>query len=109
MTKRKLSETELAILRIVWRQGGETTERGIADEMEMEMGWARVHIGRLGKADLIDADRSGRVKLTYKGRHELGVPEPRPALPKPKTGKTVYIGNESESATMSAIKTLWKR
>lgn len=109
MTKRKLTETELGMLKIIWRLGGETTERVVADEMRMEPGWARVHLARLGRANLLNVDRSGRVKMTWKGRHELGVPEPSPRLPKPKSGKTVLVSDEGGSETIKAIRTLWKR
>jgi len=107
--KRKLKEREREILWIVHKHGGETTERVVAEEMKMEMGWARVYLTRLGKADLLDVDRAGRVKLRWKGRHELGVPEPRPAIPRPKTGQSVFMPDEGGSATIEAIKTLWRR
>ena len=108
--KRKLKEHEREILWLVWRHGGETTERVLAEEMKMERGWARVYLTRLGKADLLDVDRAGRVKLRWKGRHELGVPEPRPAIPKPtKTGKSVFTPDEGGSETIRAIRTLWRR
>ncbi len=81
MTKRKLSDTEEELLRIVWNHGGETTEEVIASEMRMVPRWMRVYLVRLGRADLIDVDRSGRVKLTGKGSRKLEVPDRRPTLP----------------------------
>ena len=81
MTKRKLSDIEQELLSIVWRHGGETTEEVIASEIGMVSRWMRVYLVRLGRADLIDIDRSGKVKLTGKGGRELGVPDRRPTLP----------------------------
>lgn len=81
MPKRKLTDIESELLRIVWSHGGETTEEVIANEMEMVPRWMRVYLVRLGRADLVDVDSSGRVKLTGKGARELGMPERHPTVP----------------------------
>lgn len=108
--RKKLKQRDRDILWIVYNHGGKTTERVVAEEMKMEMGWMRVYLTRLAKGDLIDVDRAGRVKLTWKGRHELRVPEPRPAIAKPtKMGQTVTLPGEGGSATIHAIRTLWTR
>lgn len=107
MTKRKLTERDLEILKVIWSHGGEITEREVAAEMKLELGWARVYLKSLGKADLIDIYRSGKVKMTYKGRTALGVPDTPSALRYFERGKEIPVGDEDESVQIKAIRRLW--
>lgn len=111
MPKRKLTDLEIEILKTIWMHGGETTERAIAEEHDMAINWMRLHLGRLGKADLVDVFKSGRVRITYRGRNELGLPgQPPPPMPSPpdlKSGKQVEVKREEKSIQVEAIQTLW--
>ena len=113
MVKMKLSDLQIEILKTIWMQGGETTERAVADEHDMAFNWMRLHITRLGKADLIDVSKTGRVRITYKGRNALGLPgqppPPMPALPELKGGKQVEVHHEERSIQVEAIRTLWDK
>ena len=107
MTKRKLTERDLEILKAIWNHGGETTEREVASEMKLELGWSRVYLKSLGKADLIDIYRSGKVKMTYKGRMALGVPEASSTLRYFERGKEIPVRDEDASVQTKAIRRLW--
>ncbi|MDI6892495.1 MAG: hypothetical protein QMD08_05845 [Actinomycetota bacterium] len=66
-----VSGTELEVLKIVQKRGGETNLFGVASELKMSTDYAKIICRSLGMADYLDLFSSGKVRLTPKGERVL--------------------------------------
>lgn len=65
------SGTELEVLKIVQKRGGETNLFGVASELRVSTDYTKIICRSLGMADYLDVFSSGKVKLTPKGQRVL--------------------------------------
>ena len=63
---------EVKILKIIEDDGGESSVRKIAVKMGLTPNYARVILNAMGKNDIIDLFRSGKVRIAEKGWPVLG-------------------------------------
>ena len=63
------SGTELHVLEAVKKRNGETTASAVAKDIKMSLDYTRVMCRSLGQADYLDVFRSGKIRLTLKGRN----------------------------------------
>ncbi len=63
---------EMKILKIIDAEGGECTIRRIAKKERLDTSYVRVILNTMGRNDLIDVFRTGKVRITYKGWAALG-------------------------------------
>jgi len=73
--QRMPSPDESKILKIIEAEGGECTIRKIAAKMRMTSQYAGVILYSMGKSDIIDVFRTGKVSLARKGWTALGKKE----------------------------------
>jgi len=66
---------ESKILKIIDAEGGECTIRRIVAKMRLDTNYARVILNTMGRNDLIDVFRTGKVRIIRKGWAALGITE----------------------------------
>jgi len=66
---------ESKILKIIEAEGGECTIEIIAKKERLDRSYVRVILNTMGRNDLIDVFRSGKVRLSRKGWTALGKKE----------------------------------
>ncbi|MFQ5841328.1 MAG: hypothetical protein ACE5I8_02725 [Thermodesulfobacteriota bacterium] len=66
-----LSGSDLQALKAVQEQGGETVAHTVSRIMRIDPNYARLILNSLARADYVDLVRSGKYRITFKGRSEL--------------------------------------
>ena len=85
---------ETEILKIIDAEGGECTERKIAQEMSLQPSYVRVILNTLGRNDFIDVFRNGKVRLLLKGWAAVG------KEPKRQQGMQRYLEDRAQWKTV---------
>ena len=66
------SPDETKVLKILDAEGGESTLGKVARKMGLNSSYARVILNSMGKNDIIDVYRNGKIRIAYKGWMALG-------------------------------------